>query len=54
MVANLWMVVGRRGPRERRELVLRLRAVLEAEFASGLMAVPYETWLWIADALERA
>ena len=41
-------------PQERRDLVLRLRTVLEGEFTSGLMAVPYETWLWIADALEPA
>jgi SAM-dependent methyltransferase len=33
---------------ERRRLVARLRALLDGEFHSGLMAIPYETWLWIA------
>jgi hypothetical protein len=41
-------------PPERRDLVMRLQAVLEGEFTNGLMVVPYETWLWIADARERA
>lgn len=32
----------------RTELLVRLREILAREFTSGTMAVPYETWLWIA------
>ena len=41
-------------PGQRRDLVMRLEAVLDEEFSNGFMAVPYETWLWIAHALGRA
>jgi SAM-dependent methyltransferase len=41
-------------PPERGHLVQRLRAVLVGEFPGGIMAVPYETWLWLAAARERA
>lgn len=33
---------------ERHRLLDRLRTILDERFIDGQMAVPYETWLWIA------
>jgi SAM-dependent methyltransferase len=37
-----------RPPRERAELLDELRAIVEAQGPSGVLAVPHETWLWTA------
>jgi SAM-dependent methyltransferase len=37
--------------RRRAALLGELRALLEERFPDGVMSVPYETWLWIADRL---
>ncbi|HCG02370.1 MAG TPA: ubiquinone biosynthesis protein UbiE [Chloroflexi bacterium] len=36
---------------ERSALLDGLRSILHRQFADGAMSVPYETWLWIAEAM---